>query len=60
MGFGALAAGFLFGIACACGVAMLGGSWMMTVFIYSLAGSVGTFSAAVLALEGQMGLRDFT
>lgn len=60
MGFGALTVGFLFGIACAFGVAMLDGSWMMMVFIYSLAGSAGTLSAAVLALEGQMGLRDFT
>ncbi|MDV4167304.1 hypothetical protein [Rhodovulum sp. FJ3] len=60
MGIGVLTAGFLFGIACACGVAMLGASWMMMVFIYSVAGSVGTLSAAVLALEGQMGLRDIT
>ncbi len=60
MGFGALTAGFLFGIACACGVAMLGASWMMMVFIYSVAGSVGTVSAAFLALDGQFGLRDFT
>jgi hypothetical protein len=60
MGFGALTAGFLFGIACAIGVATLGGSWMMMVFIYSLAEIVGTFSAAVLAFEGQTGLRDFT
>jgi hypothetical protein len=52
MGFGALTVGFLFGIACAFGVAMLDGSWMMMVFIYSLAGSAGTLSAAVLALEG--------